>query len=72
MYVDPGLKPAINENIEGGVDLKFLNNRLSLSATYYNEKRNNEPLPVTLPSSTGKTSIFLNSGSAKEKVLKQI
>ncbi|WP_185241761.1 SusC/RagA family TonB-linked outer membrane protein [Elizabethkingia anophelis] len=67
MYVDPGLKPAINENIEGGVDLKFLNNRLSLSATYYNEKRNNEPLPVTLPSSTGKTSIFLNSGSAKRE-----
>lgn len=40
---------------------------MTLSATYYDEKRNNEPLPVTLPSSSGALSIFLNSGDARRK-----
>ncbi|WP_297984860.1 SusC/RagA family TonB-linked outer membrane protein [uncultured Chryseobacterium sp.] len=66
-YIDPTLKPAINENLEFGADIKFLKNRVTLGATYYDEKRNDEPLPVTLPSSSGALSIFLNSGDARRK-----
>lgn len=66
-YIDPNLEPAINSNFEVGADLKFLKNRLTLSGTYYDEKRNDEPLPVTLPSSSGALSIFLNSGDARRR-----
>jgi len=66
-YVDPNLKPAINQNFELGADLKFLKNRVSLSATYYNEKRNDEPIPVTVPSSSGMLDTFINSADAVRK-----
>lgn len=65
--IDPGLKPSINENFEAGLDLKFLNNRISFSGTYYNENKNDEPLPVTVPASSGATSQFLNSGKVNRK-----
>ncbi|MBV6880722.1 SusC/RagA family TonB-linked outer membrane protein [Epilithonimonas ginsengisoli] len=65
--IDQDLKPAINENKEFGLDLKFLKNRLSLSGTYYNETRNDEPIPVTLPSSSGALDILINSAKAKRE-----
>ena len=65
--IDQDLKPAINENREFGLDLKFLKNRLSFSGTYYNEKRNDEPIPVTLPSSSGALDILINSAKAKRE-----
>ena len=66
-FVDTKLKPSINNNFELGTDLKFFKNRLSLSATYYNEDKNDEPIPVTAPASSGVTSIFLNSGIVNRK-----
>ena len=65
--VDPNLKASINENFEAGIDLKFFSNRLSLSGTYYNEDKNDEPIPVTLPASAGATAIFINSGIVNRK-----
>ncbi|MDR6527346.1 TonB-linked SusC/RagA family outer membrane protein [Chryseobacterium rhizosphaerae] len=65
--IDKGLKPAINDNKEIGIDLKFLKNRLTFGATYYNETRKDEPIPVTLPSSSGKLDILINSANAKRK-----
>lgn len=67
--VDPKLEPAVNENFEVGADIKFLKNRISLGATYYNEKRNNEPIPVTMPSSAGALDVLINSASAKRQGL---
>lgn len=67
--ISKNLKPAINENKEIGLDLKFLKNRLSLGATYYDEIRKNEPIPVTLPSSSGALDILINSASSKRKGL---
>lgn len=66
-YIDPSLKASINENFEAGIDLKFFNNRLSLSGTYYNENKNDEPIPVTAAASSGVTAIFLNSGIVNRK-----
>ena len=66
-FIDPNLKPSINDNFELGADLKFFSNRLTLSGTYYNENKNDEPLPVTAPASSGNTSIFINSGQVNRK-----
>ncbi|QIY92341.1 SusC/RagA family TonB-linked outer membrane protein [Chryseobacterium gallinarum] len=65
--IGKGLKPALNDNKEIGVDLKFLKNRLSFGATYYDETRKNEPIPVTLASSSGKLDVLINSANAKRK-----
>ncbi len=66
-YIDPNLKPSINDNFEAGADLKFFNNRLTFSGTFYNENKNDEPIPVTAPASSGYTSIFINSGVVNRK-----
>lgn len=66
-YVNPNLKASINNNFEVGVDLKFFKNRLSLSGTYYNEDKNDEPLPVTIPASSGVTAYFVNSGQVNRE-----
>ncbi|RYF09923.1 MAG: TonB-dependent receptor, partial [Flavobacteriales bacterium] len=65
--VDPNLKPAINVNREIGLDLKFLKNRLTFGATYYDEDRKDEPIPVSLASSSGAQSLIINASSANRK-----
>lgn len=65
--IGKGLKPAVNDNKEIGMDLKFLKNRLSFGATYYDETRKDEPIPVTLASSSGKLDVLINSANAKRR-----
>jgi TonB-linked SusC/RagA family outer membrane protein len=64
---NPGLLPESTAATEVGLDLAFLKNRISLSATYYSEKTTNEILSVPLPPSTGYTSEELNAGIITNK-----
>ncbi|MBB2146027.1 SusC/RagA family TonB-linked outer membrane protein [Pedobacter sp. LMG 31464] len=61
------LKPALSDAVEVGVDLKFLKNRLSFSANYYNRKSTDQIISVTLPSTTGFTSALINAGEITSK-----
>ncbi len=63
--VDPNIKPALNTSFEVGFDTKFLKNRAGLSVTYFNEVREDEIIPVTLSSATGRTSYLTNAGKSK-------
>jgi TonB-linked SusC/RagA family outer membrane protein len=47
------LKPERKTEIEFGTDLRFLEDRISLSATYFTNKTKDAILPVTTASSTG-------------------
>ena len=63
--VDPNLKPAINTSYEFGFDLKFFQNRLGLDFTYYNEKRNDEIIGVSMSRATGYSSSLINAGESE-------
>ncbi|WP_443945157.1 SusC/RagA family TonB-linked outer membrane protein [Pedobacter sp. AW1-32] len=60
---NPNLKPERTKSKEIGLEASFLNNRLGLDVTYYNTKTVNQILPVSLSTSTGYNSQYLNSGS---------
>jgi TonB-linked SusC/RagA family outer membrane protein len=62
--VDPNISPALNTSIEAGFDVSFLENRLGLSFTYFNETREDEIIAVDMSTATGYTGYLTNAGSA--------
>lgn len=61
------LKPEITESWEFGAELGFLDNRLGLDVTYYNEQTRDQIMPVSLSPTTGYTSQVLNAGTVENK-----
>lgn len=56
------IKPSLSSSYEGGLDLKFLKNRISFSVTYYKENKINEILMVQVPGASGFSSRLINAG----------
>lgn len=61
------LKPQTTKSYEIGTDLRFLNNRISLDVTYYDQKTINEILSVPISSTTGYSSELINAGEIENK-----
>lgn len=61
------LKPEIQTSYEMGADLRFLNGRIGLDATYYNTVSKNQILAIDLPHSSGKTSRVINAGKIENQ-----
>ncbi len=64
---DRGMVPEFTTSYEGGVELKFLNNRLGLDFTYYNNTSKDLIIPVRVPISSGYDEVYLNAGSIRNK-----
>lgn len=60
--VDPNIQPSLSSSYELGMDLKFLQNRVGLSVTYYNEVKKDEILSVGITGASGYTSKKINAG----------
>ena len=60
---NPNIRPEIKEEMEIGADLKFLNNKISVGATYYSNTINDIILATAVPASTGFTNKWLNAGT---------
>ncbi len=60
---NPDIKPERKREIEIGTDLRFLSDKLSLSAVYYSNKTTGAIFPVQVPASTG---FFLKNDNAAE------
>lgn len=56
------LKPEDQQSIEFGVDLRFLNNRIGLDATYYDVTTENQILGVNISPASGFNSMLINAG----------
>ncbi|NDK56863.1 SusC/RagA family TonB-linked outer membrane protein [Pontibacter fetidus] len=65
--VDPNIEPAKNTAFEAGFDLRFIDDRAGLSFTYYDEKRKNEIIPVSVSRTTGYGSYLTNAGQSSRK-----
>lgn len=64
---DPNLRPEFTTSYEGGLELKFLQNRLGIDITYYNNTSKDLIIPVKVPVTSGYDQIILNSGSIRNK-----
>ena len=64
---DPNLKNELTTSIEFGIEARFLNNRLGITAAYYDANTKNQILNVPLPPSTSFTSRRINSGEIRNK-----
>ncbi len=61
------LKPEKSTEVEAGVELKFLNNRLGFDFTAYNRITNGLILPLSISPTTGFTNIYENAGKSRNR-----
>lgn len=66
---DPNLRPERKTEYELGTDLRFMNDRLSVGFTYYQNKIVDLLLDVATAGSTGFTQKYTNAGSMENKGL---
>lgn len=64
---NPNLKWEKTRTGEAGIDLGFLNNRFNLGLTYYNRLTMDKYQPLSLPQTTGFSSVTYNNGSYRNE-----
>jgi TonB-dependent starch-binding outer membrane protein SusC len=64
---NPDLKWEQTKMLNTGLDMSFLNNRLSVSLDYFNNKTTDLLLYISIPQSTGFGSLLKNTGSLSNK-----
>lgn len=62
---DIGLVPEFTTSYEGGIEARFLNNRLGIDFTYYNNTSKDLIIGVKVPVTSGYDAITLNAGSIR-------
>ncbi len=62
---NPKLKPELTDEIEFGADLGFMDNRINLSATYYDSHTRNQTLTVSTSPATGYDNTLVNVGEVQ-------
>lgn len=61
------LKPEITTSNEAGIELGFLNGRVSFDATYYAKSTRNQILNLTVSPTSGFSSVAINAGEIQNK-----
>jgi TonB-linked SusC/RagA family outer membrane protein len=56
------LKPEFKNSLEFGLEMKFLNNRLGIDATYYDAKQTNQIINIPVSPASGFTTQSINAG----------
>jgi len=67
-----GLEPQQKKSVEFGGELKFLNNRISLDATYYKENTENQILNIAISRTTGFSTKTINAGNMQNEGLELV
>ncbi|MCL5245068.1 SusC/RagA family TonB-linked outer membrane protein [Cellulophaga sp. 20_2_10] len=64
---NPNLRPELKQSYEVGLEMAFLQNRISFDLTYYNEETSDLITPVTIDPSSGYNSTFTNAGVLRNR-----
>lgn len=56
------LQPGLSSSYEGGIDLRFLNNRLGLEFTAYRNDNKNQIIPIPVTPTSGYNNAVINAG----------
>ncbi|MEC5145845.1 TonB-dependent receptor [Chitinophaga sp. 180180018-2] len=67
IYPIANLKPEIVSNVEASIDMRMLDQRIGLTATYYKSNSKNQLLSLSLPSATGYQTQYINAGNIENK-----
>ena len=65
--VDPSLKPTTRTNYEGGIDVRFLKNRLGFSGTYYEYKDGPQIFTASSSETNGSAQSLVTNGFATKR-----
>lgn len=58
---NPAIRPELVNSFEAGAELGLFNNNVLFDFAYYRQNNNDQVIPVSISSSTGYTSAFLNA-----------
>ncbi len=64
---NPDLKPELSSSFEGGLDMKFFNNRYGFDFTIYRSLTRNQIMTVPIASSSGFSAKWINAGEIENK-----
>ena len=65
--VNPDIKPSFAHSYEAGIDLSFLQDRLGINFTYYNQQNKDQILPISVSGTSGYSRVFINAGLIENK-----
>lgn len=65
--LQPNLKPQRKISKEIGAELRFLDNRLGLDISVYQDNTRNQLLDITTPVESGVSTIFINAGNIRNR-----
>ena len=63
----PDLKPEIVQNVEFGVEGRFIDDRFGVSFTFYRSTSLNQLLKINTPPGTGYYDQYINAGEIRNK-----
>ncbi len=66
---NPLLKPEITQEIETGIELSFIRNRLHLEVSAYKSNTKDQTIPATISYATGYSSAYINAGELQTEGL---
>jgi len=66
---NPLLKPELTQEIEAGVEMSFIKNRVHLEINAYRSNTKDQTIPATLSYATGYASAYINAGELQTKGL---
>ena len=61
------LKPGLSSSYEGGIDLKFLNNKIGIEFTAYQNDNKDQIIPLALSPTSGYNEVIINAGNIQTK-----
>ncbi len=64
---NPDLRPERSKSVEAGLELSFFRSRFGVDASYYHTETFDQILPVTVSTSTGYSSKYLNAGTMENQ-----
>ena len=66
---NPNLLPEKNKSYEFGIEAAFLKNRISFDLTYYHTRQIDQIMPISVSTSSGYSSYFVNGGTVQNQGL---
>jgi len=66
---NPDLKPSFANSYEAGVDLRFLNNRVGMDFTLYQQRNKNQVINLSVSGASGYETYVVNAGLIENKGL---
>ncbi|MFT3845212.1 MAG: SusC/RagA family TonB-linked outer membrane protein [Lacibacter sp.] len=66
-FGNDAIKPETKNEIEFGLESRFLKNRLGLEISYYNGQIRDQILPLTIPATAGARSVLTNVGTLRNQ-----